>query len=233
MIKKLRYLKYYSKVLLNNWTVYKDSYAQHGEDKLVELLLPDGVKTFIDIGANDGVLFSNTFKFAKNGARGVCIEPSPLAFRKLKFNQLLNTGVCCLNKAISNSNGKVLLQEDGYESTLSKIVSEQKDGSFNILCITFDQLLKRYPNFINVDLVSIDVEGHEIEVLQGLTDQNFNSKIIIIESDKLEIDELNNLKCLDNYTPVISNGINTFYVNNNEKIVIPNKLPMEFHGVEL
>ena len=231
MIKKLRYLKYYSKVLLNNWTVYKDSYAQHGEDKLVELLLPDGVKTFIDIGANDGVLFSNTFKFAKNGARGVCIEPSPLAFRKLKLNQLLNKGVCCLNKAISNSNGKVLLQEDGYESTLSKIVSEQKDGSFNIPCITFDQLLKRYPNFINVDLVSIDVEGHEIEVLQGLTDQNFYSKIIIIESDKLEIDELNNLKCLDNYNPVISNGINTFYVNNKEEIEIPHELPKEFYRV--
>jgi len=231
MIKKLRYLKYYSKVLLNNWTVYKDSYAQHGEDKLVELLLPDGVKTFIDIGANDGVLFSNTFKFAKNGARGVCIEPSPLAFRKLKLNQLLNKGVCCLNKAISNSNGKVLLQEDGYESTLSKIVSEQKDKSLNISCITFDNLFKKYPNFINVDLVSIDVEGHEIEVLQGLTDQNFYSKIIIIESDKLEIDELNNLKCLDNYNPVISNGINTFYVNNKEEIEIPHELPKEFYRV--
>lgn len=232
MIEKLRYLKYYSKVLLNNWTVYEDSYAQNGEDKLVELLLPNGVKSFIDIGANDGVLFSNTYKFAKNGARGVCIEPSPLAFSKLRLNQLFNTEVCCLNKAISNSNGKVLLQEDGYESTLSKIVSKQKDKSLNISCITFDNLLKKYPNFINVDLVSIDVEGHEIEVLQGLTDQNFNSKIIIIESDKLEIDELNNIECLDNYIPVISNAINTFYVNNKENIVIPNELPKDFHRVE-
>ena len=41
--------------MLNNWTVNKDSYAQHGEDKLIELLLPEGVNTFIDIGANDGV----------------------------------------------------------------------------------------------------------------------------------------------------------------------------------
>ena len=43
MIKKLKYLKYYASVLLHNWTVEKDSYAQHGEDKLVELLLPEGV----------------------------------------------------------------------------------------------------------------------------------------------------------------------------------------------
>ena len=65
MHKKLKYIKYYAKVLLNNWTVKKDSYAQHGEDKLVEQLLPNGVHSFIDIGANDGVLFSNTYKFAK------------------------------------------------------------------------------------------------------------------------------------------------------------------------
>jgi len=229
MIKKLRYLKYYGKVLLNNWIENKDSYAQHGEDKLVEQLLPNGVNSFIDIGANDGVLFSNTYKFAKNGAQGLCIEPSPSAYKKLLLNHLFNKRVSCINSAISNANGKVLLQEDGYESTLSKIVSEQKDGSFNIPCITFDQLLKRYPNFINVDLVSIDVEGHEIEVLQGLTDQNFNSKMIIIESDKLEIDELNNIKCLDNYNPVISNGINTFFINNKEEIEIPHKLPKGFY----
>ena len=229
MLKKLRYLKYYAKVLLNNWTVNKDSYAQHGEDILVELLLSNGVNSFIDIGANDGVLFSNTYKFAKNGAWGLCIEPTPSAYKKLKLNQLFNKRVLSFNAAISNTNGKVLLQESGYESTLSKVVNAQTDRSINIPCFTFDELLKRFPNFINVDLVSIDVEGHEIEVLQGLTDQNFNSKIIIVESDKLEIDELNNIKCLDNYNPVISNGINTFYINNKEEIEIPHKLPKGFY----
>ena len=68
MYKKLRYIKYYTKVLLDNWTVNKNSYAQHGEDNLIEFLLP-GVSSFIDIGANDGVLFSNTYKFAKMGAK--------------------------------------------------------------------------------------------------------------------------------------------------------------------
>ena len=214
--------------MLNNWTSSKDSYAQHGEDKLVEILLPDGVNAFIDIGANDGVLFSNTYKFAKKGARGLCVEPSAYAFRKLKLNQLLNKGVCCVNMAISNTNGNVLLEEDGYESTLSKVVREHIDNSINVSCITFDELLKRYPNFLNVDLVSIDVEGHEIEVLHGLTDSNFYSRIIIIESDKLEINEISNLKCLDNYIPVISNGINTLYINKKENLKIPNQLPQGF-----
>ena len=78
MIQKLRYLKYYTKVLLNNWTVNKDSYAQHGEDKLIELLLPEGVNTFIDIGANDGVLFSNTYKFAKKKQMAYALNRLPV-----------------------------------------------------------------------------------------------------------------------------------------------------------
>ena len=63
LVKKLRYAKYYAGVLFRNWRSKKDSFAQHGEDLLVEQLLPK-VQSFIDIGAKDGVLFSNTYKFA-------------------------------------------------------------------------------------------------------------------------------------------------------------------------
>jgi len=65
MFIKFRYLRYYAKYLLDNRSVNKDPYAQHGKDKLVEILLPKGITLFIDIGANDEALFSNTYKFAK------------------------------------------------------------------------------------------------------------------------------------------------------------------------
>ena len=82
MISNLKYVKYYLGVLYKNWTKLRKSYAQHGEDVLVEQLLPKGINSFIDIGANDGVLFSNTFKFAKSGVAGVC-DPSLSTYRKL------------------------------------------------------------------------------------------------------------------------------------------------------
>ena len=56
MLRTLRYYKYYSKILLHNWFKSKNSYSQHGEDILIESLFPNRIKSFIDIGANDGVL---------------------------------------------------------------------------------------------------------------------------------------------------------------------------------
>ena len=230
MIKKLKYLKYYTKVLLNNWTVEKDSYAQHGEDKLIERLLPNGVNSFIDIGANDGVLFSNTYKFAKQGANGLCIEPSSKAFRKLLLNHLFHSNVKCFKGAISNSTNILYLKEDGYEETLSTVSDKASIGYKKINSYNFDYILDRFPKYENIDLLSVDVEGHELEVFQGLKNKSFNSKFIIIESDKLILDELLNLKCLSDYEVIGSNGINTFFKNKAQKV---NTLDLEYVNYQI
>lgn len=213
MIKKLRYLKYYAKVLLTNWTVNKDSYSQHGEDKLVEQLLPNGVHSFIDIGANDGVLFSNTYKFAKNGAQGLCVEPSRNSFRKLKLNHLFHPKVKCIQSAVSNTNSHIFLNEDGYESTLSYVSKSKKNNSYSVRCQTFDKILEKYPEFSEVDLLTVDVEGHEKEVFETLTNKYFGAKIIVIESNKSETNDLINLHSLTNYKAHFYNGVNTILIH--------------------
>ena len=84
------------------------------------------------------------------------------------------------------------------------------------------------PFFKNVDLLSVDVEGHEKEVFQGLTDTNFYSKIIIIESDKSETHDLLSLTSLNDYEPIFTNGINTVLKNQNEILPSLVKLPKGF-----
>lgn len=226
---KLRYCKYYGKILFSNWTQSKESYSQHGEDILVESLFPNGVRSFIDIGANDGVLFSNTYKFAKNGARGLCLEPSTTAFKKLTLNHIFNRKVVCLHTAISNKNGRIQLEEDGYESTLSKVIKKKTPKTIEVPCYTMKKILSKYPHFSEVDLVSIDVEGHEREVLDGMPSTDFYAKLLIIESDKSEIEELTKLRFFNDYRPLISNGINTFFTNNSYKSPNIKVLPKEFN----
>lgn len=228
MIKKLRYLKYYSKVLLNNWRANKESYAQHHEDKLIELLLPEGVNNFIDIGANDGVLFSNTYKFAKKGAKGLCIEPSSSAYRKLRLNHIFHKKVKCVNAAISNKNGKIFLNEDGYESTLSTVTNKESHKSNEVTCYTFDEILNKNSDLQKIDLLSIDVEGHEKEVIEGIKNNQFYAKIVILEIDKCNLSTLSNLNALKNHTAKYTNGMNTFFLNKNLDFPYIDNLPEGF-----
>ena len=51
-------------------------FSQHDEEKWV-LKHAGKAGKFLDVGANDGVTFSNTHALALNGWTGVCIEPSP------------------------------------------------------------------------------------------------------------------------------------------------------------
>jgi FkbM family methyltransferase len=226
--KKIKYFKYYSKILLNNWIQIKDSYAQHGEDILVESLLPNGVESFIDIGANDGVLFSNTYKFAKRGAKGICVEPSKSSFQKLKLNHLFHPKVKCIQSAISNVNGSIYINECGYESTLSHVSDVKTTNSYRVNCQTLSKILCKFSEFLEVDFMSVDVEGHEKEIFEGLTEDSFRTKIIIIESDKTEISKLIAKNSLKHYKPIYTNGINHILVNKDIKFPILKTLPKGF-----
>lgn len=230
--KKLSYAKYYAGTLFNNWTVKKESYAQHGEDNLIELLLPSGVFSFIDIGANDGVLFSNTYKFAKMGASGLCIEPSKSSFRKLILNHLFHPKVKCVNSAISDQNNFLFLQEEGYEKTLSRVGKEATKDSIKVKAQTFDNLISENPSFKNIDLLSIDVEGHEKNIFWKIKDKNFKANIIVVETDKSNFDEIYYLEFFNMYYPCFTNELNTFFVNKEFKIPHIEKLPKGFKKIK-
>jgi len=228
MFQKLRYLKYYTKKLFRNWFTVEKSYSQHGEDLLIRSIIPDGVSSFIDIGANDGVLFSNSYKFAKSGAHGLCIEPSGSTFFKLRLNHLFHYKVKCLKGAVSKNNGMLHLIDKGYESTLSSVSFKKSKYSKKIKSFTFDEILKKFPFFTNIDLLSVDVEGHEKEVFEGLTNSKFYVKAIILETDKHDINNLLLMPALSDYRSIYTNGLNTILIHKSEKLNEPEKLPKGF-----
>ena len=186
------------------------------------------VSSFLDIGANDGVLFSNTYKFAKGGASGICIEPSRSSYLKLKLNHIFNFQVKCLQLAISHKEEIMFLKEDGYENVLSFISQNRTNDTYPVKTTALADLLKRFPQFSSPDLVSIDVEGFEEKVIQGAGDSLLASKIIILEVDKSNLTCLLCLPALQNHYPAYSNGINLILLNKRERYKKPNRLPKGF-----
>ncbi|MBH45172.1 MAG: hypothetical protein CMC93_00970 [Flavobacteriaceae bacterium] len=230
MLKKIKYLKYYFGVLLRNWLRKKETYSQHGEDKLVESIIGSKrILSYIDIGANDGVLFSNTYKFARRGARGICLEPSRSCYLKLKLNHLFNFQTKCIQIAISNDESIMFLKEDGYENVLSMVSPNKTSNSYAVKSTSLVDLLKRFPKFGSPELVSIDVEGFEEKVIQGAGDSLLKSKIIILEVDKSSLKKILCLPALRDHYPAYSNGINLFLLNRKCRYERPKRLPEGFY----
>src|SRR5438309_1453970 len=79
-------------------------YSQCKQDKFVNEHFFKNKKNgfFVDIGAHNGVTYSNTFFFEKElNWTGICIEPIPKIFNELKSNR----NCLCVQGCISDFNG--------------------------------------------------------------------------------------------------------------------------------
>lgn len=160
-------------------------YSQYGHDKLVfELLGHELNGHFVDIGANDGVTFSNSLFFEEKGWSGICVEPHSAIFKELENRR--NCKV--LNACISDTNKYVTFYEvEGASHMLSGIkefmdkrhfARIQREISGNggavsevkIKAITPRSLLLNH-NISKVDFLSLDIEGCELSILKFF---NFN-----------------------------------------------------------
>jgi len=176
-------------------------YSANGEDFLLWQFFnfkQDGF--YIDVGAFDGIHFSNTYSFEIQGWKGACVEPNPVFFPYLVKNRPAST---CLQAACVSDMEKgqttIFCEELGLLSSTNmtddyeKFVKErfQKRGlvfdgfkQVTVPVITIDEAIARYlPDKTHIDLVSIDVEGAEIDVLKGFDARRHCPEIIVVESN--------------------------------------------------
>ena len=230
ILKKLSYFKYSLSKIVSNLLSKKSQYSQHGEDILVSNLLKQ-IGSFIDIGANDGVFLSNTYLFAKKNAFGLCIEPSKSCFWKLRLNHFFHSKVKCINSAISDFDGFSNFSEDGYEGLLSSITESKKSSTYKVKTLTLKQIINKNDRFKKADIVSIDVEGFELNVLDGAGISLKDVKIIIIEVDKLNLDQVIKHRSLNHHRPTYTNNINLILLNKSESFEEPDSLPSGFYKI--
>ncbi len=176
------------------------------------------IGALLDIGANIGhVTLHSLAKKYSNFA--ICIEPDEFNFKLLKDNIKINNfeNITVLKKiALGSKSGKekIILSENNYgdhrifttneTSEIDKYNagSERKVSEIDI--ITIDELAKTNKYFDNVNLISIDVQGFELEILKG-GNLYFKRGIpmmleidpYLLEKKGSKIDVLN--KCLSSY----------------------------------
>ncbi len=138
--------------------------------KMLEDIIKPGM-TVLDIGANIGYYSLMMLKLIGDKGKLIAVEPSPSNIEILKKNLLLNNfqDVEVHNGAISDENSikKFFLSEMSNLNTLN--YTDKK--SLNLTGKTIDVKTFTVPEIIDdrdLNLIRMDVEGHEVEVLNGL-----------------------------------------------------------------
>ena len=197
-------------------------YSQHGEDFLVNKIFND-TKTgvFVEIGCLDGIEYSNTFYFEKKGWKGVCIEAHTDFIPLLVKNRPGSTIVHCAIGAEDKEKVIFYANKIGSLSTLDKSEEDRWKKDYNQYFTGFEEQIVQMRTLTsvfdelkldNIDFVSLDIEGYEVQALMGLDFTKYKPKVFIIEfknlEHKIKIEQIL-FNCGYSYLGII--GCNLFY----------------------
>lgn len=207
---------------------FRETYSQLGEDVAICHIFENTFKInsgfYIDVGCNHPIIFSNTFKLYIQGWSGITIDLNEELINLHKTERKKDDQVMA---AVSDKIETVNVFE--FESSLirtinsdffeeyknsNKLLSKNKE----ITTTTLDSIISTF-KVKNIDLLCIDVEGHDFKVLKSLDLKNIRPKMIIIEIHDINLEDLSSceifsyLKC-QNYKFIgylIANG---FFIDN-------------------
>ncbi len=133
----------------------------------------------IDVGGNIGQ-FSFTTKLFYPQAKVQTFEPDPVIFKKLKKHLKKIGGIEFSNTALSNQSGQLTFyrKQVSLVSTLEKPEESEGFEKIQVEAKKGNDMLKNYKE---IDLLKIDVEGHEYSVIQGCQEVLKKSKFLLIE----------------------------------------------------
>lgn len=178
----------------------RTSYSQFGEDVVLQSLLGDKIKNrspgfFIDIGAFAPKTFSNTYALYRLGWRGINVDATPGSMRAFR---VLRPRDVNLEAAISSTEGTLPFYRMGIRSvmnTMSREVADryaQEHGltiqTIEVPTYRLETILDRHlPENARLDLLSVDVEGLDLQVLTTNNWSKYRPTIVAVEDHGFDL----------------------------------------------
>jgi FkbM family methyltransferase len=145
---------------------------------------------FVEFGATDGVLLSNTWLLEKSFQwEGICAEPNPKFFEKLQRNRNCYLSSACVHRNSGEKMQFVLADVYGglvaharEDDHLAKRAAYEANGEvMQVETISLMDLLDRYNAPQVIDYLSIDTEGSEFTILEGIDWERYQFRCITVE----------------------------------------------------
>lgn len=144
-------------------------YMKHYARYIAELLPPERRHTAVQAGGHTGTVPKILAAYFE---RVLTFEPDPINFVHLT-EQLQNTGVSVMEAALSSKHGQLPITTPPGRTDLTHIVNDSSGRAVD--CIPLDHF-----SFQTVDLLALDVAGHELEALEGAVDTIYKHRPVIV-----------------------------------------------------
>jgi len=168
---------------------------------------------FVDVGANAPQDGSQSFALESCGWSGVLVEPQPDLAGQLRRERRARVYAVACSKP-QDAGQTLTLHLAGIQSSLDAnfyVAGMRRAGSVEVPVMTLDQVLEDAGAPQPLDFVSIDVEGHEVEVLAGFDLARWRPRLLLIE-DVVQGLDLHRHLVARGYRWIRRTGINSWYV---------------------
>ena len=167
--------------------------SQNNEAQIVSDYFKGFKGTVLDIGANDGITFSNSYDLIKNGWSGVLFEPGQV-FKELENLYIDNSNVNCYQLAITEKQEQLTFYQSGahvkngkdtglvstldYNETIRWRNSGVEFTETKIQAVPFSWVLKWHKHF---DFITIDAESNDWNILKQIDLNVVGCRVLCIE----------------------------------------------------
>ena len=224
----LKNIYYFYNIYVRNFKFLFNG-SQFGESKKILKYFKTNYKgKYVDLGCFHPTKHNNTIELYRQNWKGINIDLNLITIALFNFHRPNDINIKC---AISNKEGMseyysnskfspLNTLEDNHLSFLKKNFNIQEDNfkKEKIKTQTLRKILKKY-KFFNIDFLNIDIEGHELKVIQKFNFKLFKIKLLCIEMLKHSKKSLSDSSKIDiilkknNFKFVEKIGVNYFYKN--------------------
>lgn len=193
--------------------IYRFSNAPAVEKQLVQAFFAGKKGFYVDVGANDPVLDSQSAHLEALGWRGLLVEPDPDCCVLLRATRS-GTVVELACSSPENAGKQLLLHRAGPHSTLEDrpiALGAVVRSALAVNCDTLDAILRSNNAPVGFDLLSIDIEGHELTALAGFSMEVWKPRLVLIEDHVTHLEKHRYMR-QNGYRLLMRTGLNSWYV---------------------